>query len=113
MNMTITISAAALATSVFAGTAGTVSAQSDRTMGINCTVAGHIHCGENRPIFGSSYRSHRYRHAYRTHRYSTQRQVIRDDSHGQANTGTAQSQPRSYDTQGNARPETQGQGGGD
>jgi hypothetical protein len=35
-----------------AGSVGTASAQSDRTLGISCTVAGHVHCGE----YGSRYR---------------------------------------------------------
>jgi hypothetical protein len=33
------------------------SAQSDRTLGISCTVAGHEHCGETGRLF-----AHHYRH---------------------------------------------------
>jgi hypothetical protein len=35
-------------------------AQSDRTLGINCTVAGHEHCGENGHRGGYHYRHYRH-----------------------------------------------------
>ena len=44
------------------------SAQSDRTLGVNCTVAGHVHCGENGPIGGPAYRRHGVK--YSKYRYS-------------------------------------------
>lgn len=52
-------------------------AQSDRTMGINCTVAGHIHCGENGPIFGSSSYGRRHWHGHRAYAYAGDCRVIR------------------------------------
>ncbi len=103
------IGAAFLAAGAFAGVPGTATAQSDKTLDINCTVAGHIHCGENRPIWGSSYRRHHY-HRVHSRRYDAQRPVIRDYPQGHAMTGATQSQPTFSRTQGQARPETQGQG---
>ena len=76
MKMTVVISAAILAAGVFAGTADIAAAQSDRTLGINCTVAGHEHCGENGPI-GSSY-DWRYRHWHHGYgAYASDCRVIR------------------------------------
>jgi hypothetical protein len=36
------------------------SAQSDRTLGISCTVAGHEHCGETGRLYGRHYRHYRH-----------------------------------------------------
>jgi hypothetical protein len=47
------------------GTANIASAQSDRTLGINCTVVGHEHCGENGRIWGSARWHHRHYRHYR------------------------------------------------
>ncbi len=58
--------AALLAAGLVVGTGRSASAQADRTLGINCTVAGHQHCGEDGPIFGSrrwyGWRHHDWRH---------------------------------------------------
>lgn len=67
MKLGIWISAAIVAAGL--ATTQVAFAQSDRTMGIDCTVAGHIRCGENGPIWGSRYHSawwyhHRHRHYY-------------------------------------------------
>jgi hypothetical protein len=63
MKFTLWISVAVLTTGLLAGAPKIASAQSDKTMGINCTVAGHIHCGENRAM---GHRWHRYyRHHHR------------------------------------------------
>jgi len=59
------ISAAVLTIGLLGGTANIASAQSDRTLGINCTVAGHIHCGENGRVGGSARWHHRYHRHYR------------------------------------------------
>jgi hypothetical protein len=59
------IGTAALAIGLVSGTANIASAQSDRTLGINCTVAGHVHCGENGPIGGSTRWHHRHYRHYR------------------------------------------------
>ncbi len=68
MKLTFWLSAAALAASLVAGSTQIAAAQSDRTMGINCTVAGHVHCGENGPIWGSHRWYHRgYRRHWRHH----------------------------------------------
>lgn len=86
-------------------------AQSDKTMGINCTVAGHVHCGENGRAWGGVRRGHHYRHAYRSHRHETQRQVIRDTPQDRARIGAVQTQPVPSSAQGQTKPETQGRGG--
>jgi hypothetical protein len=65
MKLIYWIGTAVLAVGVLGGTANTASAQSDRTMGINCTVAGHIHCGENGPVGGSARWHHRHYRHYR------------------------------------------------
>jgi hypothetical protein len=65
------IGAALLAIGLLGGTTYTASAQSDRTLGVNCTVAGHVHCGENGPIGGSARWHHRhYRHTRHVERMS-------------------------------------------
>ena len=56
MKVILALAAGALVTGIFALQSGTAFAQSDRTLGINCTVAGHIHCGEDGPSGRSSYR---------------------------------------------------------
>ena len=50
MRSSTILAVAALGVGVVTATSIPASAQSDRTLGINCTVAGHIRCGENRPI---------------------------------------------------------------
>lgn len=57
---------AALAAASLLSTAQTASAQSDRTLGINCTYAGHEHCGENGRLFGAR-RYGLWHHHYRRH----------------------------------------------
>jgi hypothetical protein len=47
--------AAAAAVSLAAFSTAPASGQSDRTLGINCTVAGHVHCGENGPLGGRAH----------------------------------------------------------
>jgi hypothetical protein len=63
--ITLWISAAVLVAGLLASATKFASAQSDRTLGINCTVAGHAHCGETSPIGGPSYWHHRRRHPMR------------------------------------------------
>jgi hypothetical protein len=65
MKLICSLGAAVLALGLLAGTANPAKAQSDRTLGINCTVAGHIHCGENGPIGGSARWHHRHYRHYR------------------------------------------------
>ncbi len=71
MKFTLWISSLALAAAIGAVTAGVAAAQSDRTLGVNCTIAGHEHCGERAPIFGSHrlYDFFGRHHYYRHHRY--------------------------------------------
>jgi hypothetical protein len=96
---------AIVAAGLFAAATGPVFAQSDKTLGINCTVAGHERCGENGRAWVGMRRGHHYRHAYRSDRHDTQRHVIRD---------YPQDQVRSSGAQGPAtKPETQGSGGRD
>lgn len=78
MKMTALISSAVLAAGLTAGTAGTASAQSDRTLGVDCTVAGHIHCGENGPIYGSQRWHYRgWRAGHDAYAYAGDCRVIR------------------------------------
>jgi hypothetical protein len=93
-----------------AAASGPVFAQSDKTMGINCTVAGHVHCGENGRAWGGVRHWHHSRHAYRSHHHETQRQVIRDNPQDHARTGAVQTQPTPSSAQGQTKPETQGRG---
>jgi hypothetical protein len=53
MKLATAFAAAAVLGLAFAS--GPASAQSDRTLGINCTVAGHEHCGENGPLGGRAH----------------------------------------------------------
>jgi len=81
MKLSVYLSAAVLAAGFAVGSAGVAHAQSDRTLGVECTVAGHIHCGENGPLGGPAYRRgyghgayawypyHRYHHRRHVHRY--------------------------------------------
>ncbi len=69
MKLIFWTSVALLAASLIAATAETASAQSDKTLGINCTVAGHIRCGEN------GYVGHR---SYHWRRHYPHRHVIYD-----------------------------------
>jgi hypothetical protein len=69
MKLTFLLGAALLAAGLVAGTGRVAFAQADRTLGINCTYAGHEHCGENGPIYGSrrlygwyGWRHHHWRH---------------------------------------------------
>ncbi len=55
MRCSVLLAAAALAFGLSAGGLGTASAQSDRTLGVNCTVAGHVRCGENGPLGGPAH----------------------------------------------------------
>jgi hypothetical protein len=79
MKMTAIIGSAVLAAGLLAGTAGTASAQSDRTLGVDCTVAGHIHCGEDGPIYGSAYgwRYRPWRDGYGPYAYAGDCRLIR------------------------------------
>jgi len=49
---------AVLTTVVIMSSGNSAFAQSDRTLGINCTVAGHQHCGETGGHWG--HRHHRH-----------------------------------------------------
>ena len=51
--------AVALTSVVIMSSGNSVFAQSDRTLGINCTVAGHQHCGEVGGHYGHHARHHR------------------------------------------------------
>ena len=61
--------AALLAAGALIGSGQIAAAQSDRTLGINCTYAGHERCGENGPIVGARrygvLRHHRWHHHVR------------------------------------------------
>ena len=59
------IGAAVMAIGLLGAAANTASAQSDRTLGVNCTVAGHEHCGENGRVSGSARWHHRHYRHYR------------------------------------------------
>jgi hypothetical protein len=101
------------AAGTLAAATGAVFAQSDKTMGINCTVAGHVRCGETAHTWSGVRRGHHYRHAHRSHRHETQRQVIRDTPQDRARTGAEQIQPTPSSAQGQTKPETQGRGASD
>jgi hypothetical protein len=66
MKLILSIGAAMLSVGLWAGTATVAAAQSDRTLGINCTVAGHVHCGENGTVGYRWHRHYRHRHVART-----------------------------------------------
>ncbi len=69
--MKLIISAIAVLLVALAMNAATnaASAQSDRTLGVTCTVAGHEHCGENGVVGGTYHRTHHaIRHWRRTSR---------------------------------------------
>lgn len=72
IRMTLALSVGALAAGMLAATCTIASAQSDRTLGINCTVAGHEHCGEAGAIWGSSYgwRHRHWRHSSGPYAYA-------------------------------------------
>lgn len=53
MKLTLWFGAAVLAAGALLGSGQIAAAQSDRTLGINCTYAGHEHCGENGHIAGA------------------------------------------------------------
>ncbi len=73
MKLIIGMCAAVLAVGVWAGMTGKASAQSDRTLGVGCNVAGHVHCGDygsGYPYYAySPYRRHWHRHYYRHRHY--------------------------------------------
>jgi hypothetical protein len=54
----LAIITAALASVAIMSPGNSAFAQSDRTLGINCTVAGHQHCGETGGYWG--HRRHRH-----------------------------------------------------
>ena len=47
---------------LIAGAPKVALAQSDGTLGISCTVAGHEHCGENGSVWGRWHRWHLRHH---------------------------------------------------
>jgi hypothetical protein len=47
------LGAAVLAAGALTGSTQIASAQADRTLSLNCTYAGHEHCGENGRILGA------------------------------------------------------------
>jgi hypothetical protein len=53
MKLIMWFGAAAFATGALLASGQIAAAQSDRTLGINCTYAGHEHCGENGRIPGA------------------------------------------------------------
>lgn len=53
MKLTLLFGAVVLAAGALVGSGQIAAAQSDRTLGINCTYAGHAHCGENGRVVGS------------------------------------------------------------
>lgn len=53
MKLIVWFGAAVLVAGALLGSAQIAAAQADRTLGLNCTYAGHQHCGENGPIVGS------------------------------------------------------------
>lgn len=74
MKLTCLFGAALLAAGLLVGTGRIASAQSDRTLGIGCTQAGHQHCGEDGPIAGSRrlyawYRGHHHHWHHHHRRY--------------------------------------------
>lgn len=73
MKLTLLFGAVVLAAGALLGSGQIAAAQSDRTLGINCTYAGHEHCGENGRI-GSSRRYGLLMHHHRPHPY---RHVVR------------------------------------
>jgi len=74
MKMSLALTVSILAAAMYASTGGIASAQSDRTLGINCTVAGHIHCGENG---GYRWRHRHWRHHYGAYAYARDRAPAR------------------------------------
>jgi hypothetical protein len=75
MKLIVATSAAVLAVGMFVGNCEIASAQSDRTLGINCTVAGHEHCGENGRMLGYSH--HHWRHNYGAYAYAGHCRAVR------------------------------------
>ena len=53
MKLIMWLGAAVLAAGALFGSGQIAVAQADRTLGLNCTYAGHQHCGENGRIIGS------------------------------------------------------------
>jgi hypothetical protein len=54
------LAAVALTSVVIISFGNSALAQSDRTLGISCTVAGHEHCGEAGGYWGHHARHHRH-----------------------------------------------------
>jgi hypothetical protein len=77
MKMTFAIGVAVLAAAVLSPTGKSAFAQSDRTLGINCTVAGHERCGETGPIGRRSYGWRHRRHRYNAYASAGNCRVIR------------------------------------
>lgn len=66
MKLTLWFGAAVLGAGALLGSGQIAGAQSDRTLGINCTYAGHAHCGENGHVAGAR-RSGLLMHRHRPH----------------------------------------------
>ena len=69
MKLIVWFGATLLTAGALLGSGQIAAAQSDRTLGINCTYAGHEHCGENGRIVGARrfgvWHHHRWRHHVR------------------------------------------------
>ena len=69
MKLIVWFGAALFTAGALLGSGRIAAAQSDRTLGINCTYAGHEHCGENGRIVGARrvgvWHHHRWRHHVR------------------------------------------------
>ena len=73
MKLLVWFGAAVFAVGALLGSGRTAAAQADRTLGLNCTYAGHAHCGENGRIVGARHygllmhhhRPHPHRHFVR------------------------------------------------
>jgi hypothetical protein len=70
MKLIMWFGATVLAAGALLGSGQIAAAQADRTLGLNCTYAGHEHCGENGPIFGARryglWHHRRHRHHVRS-----------------------------------------------
>jgi len=69
MKLALTIGIAATTTALMAVAPDVASAQSDKTLGIGCNVAGREHCGERGPLGGPGYYRYgwHHRHWHRWH----------------------------------------------
>jgi len=68
MKLIVWFGAAVLAAGALLGSGQIAGAQADRTLGLNCTYAGHQHCGENGHIVGSR-RHGLLMHPHRAHHH--------------------------------------------